>query len=200
MLNCIFTSFTKVYMFKQIMSGVALCAAAAAAQAAGPLDGIYQWTNGLVFYSVHQSGDSIIVGRFRSEAASNLVNQTPGLIAIRPARFDTYNLYSGTLSAAQATTVGGLPATVRTAAITGDGAFGACSVVLVMSFTTVTGGATTGQIQVNNSTVNSYGATVYSPDPANAAAYGPTNCTVSLGKELGLLTGSVTSEQLVKLR
>ncbi len=183
-------------MFKKMVSGFVCFAAAAVAYAAGPLDGIYQWNNGPVFYTVTQTGDSLIIGRFRTESG-NLLNLNsivgPGIPATAK-QLDIWSLYSGNLGPAVPGDATG--STVRRGDMVGETAFGACRHTLQFTFRTSPTGVITGSVGIALAEITPHGT---------AAFAGRTNpditfqCPVS--PVLGSLTRPVTDQEaLVKIR
>lgn len=89
--------------------------------AAGLYDGIYQYGSALEWYSVHQSGNGMIVGNFISHRnfpiAWSLSNGQPYLSQTN----DYWNLFGGTMSGASAT-------------LQGEVVAGACNVTLNANF------------------------------------------------------------------
>ncbi len=182
-------------MFSRFFSGLLLCLASFASHAAGPLEGVYQWENGGVFYSVSQNDSGLLIGRFRTESAVNLGSQLGGTNVFRAKQFDTYTLYSGAVASTSTVVVSGVTSTIATYNVVGETNWGACTTTLGITFTTPAGGAPSGQIAVVGSVPTTYGITTLGTQQLAAA-----ECQAFIGKALGLLAGPVTTERIIKLR
>ncbi len=181
--------------FAKLVSGLLLCVASFASHAAGPLEGLYQWADGLVFYSVVQSDSGLIIGRYRTEPTVSLGSQQGGLNVFRARQFDTFTLYSGAVSSTSTVIVSGVASNIATYSVVGETNWGACTTTLAITFTTPAGSSPSGQITVVSSVPTTYGITTLGNMQLATA-----ECQGYVAKALGLLGGSVTTERLTKLR
>ncbi len=181
--------------FAKLVSGLLLCVASFASHAAGPLEGVYQWADGLVFYSISQNDSGLLIGRFRTEPSVNLGSQQGASNVFRAKQFDTYTLYSGAVASTSTVVVNGVSSSIATYNVVGETNWGACTTTLGITFTTPAGSAPSGQITVVSSVPTTYGVTTLGTQQLAAA-----ECQAFVAKALGLLSGSVTTERIVKLR
>lgn len=109
------------------------------ALAAGPFDGIYQIPNTREFYSVHQSGNGIIIGLFTvTPAPTGLTLTLSNGQRFRVANVNTWDLLSGSITSVTAASPN------ATANVQGELGGGACiaSISIVFSATGGVGRAT----------------------------------------------------------
>jgi glycine betaine/choline ABC-type transport system substrate-binding protein len=182
-------------MFSRFLTGFLLFVASFASHAAGPLEGLYQWENGPVFYSVIQTSDGLIIGRFRTENSISLGSQNVDTLPLQAKQFDTYTLYSGTTTSTQTVIVNGTTSTIATYSVVGETAWGACTTTLSMVFTTPQGSLPSAQITVTDSVPTTYGITTFGNTQLATA-----QCQGFRAKALGRLSGSVTTEKIVRIR
>jgi hypothetical protein len=84
---------------------LACSAACMTALAAGPYDGVYQYGLSPAYYSVHQSGNTLVVASLGTTALSG-VRISIGGYAVTPPSIDNWSYSIGTISGSSARVVG----------------------------------------------------------------------------------------------
>lgn len=104
-----------------LLAGFVMGLFADTAFAAGLYDAIYQLPGTQEFYSVHQSGNSLIVGNFITQQGFQVNAPLSNGQQFTTPRLDYWNLFSGPLNGA-------------TASLQGEAVFGACYITETVTF------------------------------------------------------------------
>lgn len=127
--------------FRSLLAGVAVFLSGTAS-AAGAYDGIYQVPGLQEFYSVHQSGNGLIIGGFFTQPQSTYFYTLINGQRYTPPRNDNWDLFSGPIAGARAVVEGETASGACTASL--EFVFGSPTVITILNMQPTASGLSQG--------------------------------------------------------